>query len=223
MTDTYGAGAEFIQLLRHVAVRAGQPAHEPAPTLDFSNISFVSADALIADLVAAGSVDIRRGHAAVHARRAGLERRAELLDHDRVDRDGLPDSGQGAIQAPTFTALEGYIATTIFIQGLLNASGPIHADSMIPALETLPNLSLGLGATAGFSASNHQYPRLGLGHDPRPRRLVQGHVLLDRRYLDGAAGHLPAVRVAAQNATLPVIAAPPASGVIATGSRAPNA
>jgi hypothetical protein len=60
-------------------------------------------------------------------------------------------------EMPGFTSLEGYLSTRVFIAGLLAHSGPFTPDGLIPDFENLPDLSLGIGGNAGFSASNHQY------------------------------------------------------------------
>ena len=60
-------------------------------------------------------------------------------------------------ETPGFTSLEGYIDARVFIAGLLAHQGPFTPDSLITAFETLPNLSLGIGANAGFGPANHQY------------------------------------------------------------------
>ena len=59
--------------------------------------------------------------------------------------------------APNFTSLEGYVAAKIFIAGLQNHQGPFLPDNLVSSFENLPDLSLGLGAGAGFSKENHQY------------------------------------------------------------------
>ena len=58
---------------------------------------------------------------------------------------------------PGFTSLEGYVAARVFIAGLLAHQGPFTAESLVSTFEQLPDLSLGIGATSGFSPDNHQY------------------------------------------------------------------
>jgi protoheme ferro-lyase len=62
---------------------------------------------------------------------------------------------------PSFTSLEGYISARVFIAGLLQHPGPFVAGDpdakLVHSFESLPELSLGLGATSNFSATNHQY------------------------------------------------------------------
>jgi hypothetical protein len=58
---------------------------------------------------------------------------------------------------PSFTSLEGYIDTRVFIAGLLANKGPFTPQSIVTALESLPDLSLGLGPSNGYSSMNHDY------------------------------------------------------------------
>ncbi|HEY1552805.1 MAG TPA: ABC transporter substrate-binding protein [Kofleriaceae bacterium] len=155
MTDVYSAGSQFIQLLRQWQYGATGPGDKVI--LYFSNISFVDGNALASDLKNAGSYTTPSG--------------SKPYTQDVLVSNVVPNYTTSTIQIVTnynklaaaaaqpagFTALEGYLSTNIFIQGLLNTTGAITPDTMIPALENLPNLSLGLGATAGFSSTNHQY------------------------------------------------------------------
>ena len=60
-------------------------------------------------------------------------------------------------ETPSYTSLEGYIAARVFIAGLDAHKGPFTAASLVDTFEKLPDLGLGIGATSGFSANNHQY------------------------------------------------------------------
>ena len=66
-----------------------------------------------------------------------------------------PSSGSG--NSPSFTSLEGYIAARVFIAGLDAHRGPFTPEALIQSFEALPDLGLGIGATSGFAATNHQY------------------------------------------------------------------
>jgi len=152
MTDVYSSGAEFIQLIRQWQFGTGGPGMKL--NLHFSNISFVGADALAQALHNAGNAP------------NGMPFTQDVLVSQVVPNyqtntaeivTSYNKLAQSAGEPGNFTALEGYIATKIFVEGLLQVNGPVTPDSMIPALENLPNLSLGLGATAGFSSTNHQY------------------------------------------------------------------
>jgi hypothetical protein len=60
-------------------------------------------------------------------------------------------------ETPGFTSLEGYVSARVFIAGLLAHVGPFTPDSLISTFENLPDLSLGLGASSGFSPADHDY------------------------------------------------------------------
>ncbi len=156
MTDTYGAGADFITLLRQWQYDGGDTTlNKPANLkLYFSNVSFVGPNALSDRLVMAGNFT------------SGMPMTtdvtvSQVVPNYQSDTSDIVVAYNKAIAAagdtPGFTSLEGYIATKIFIAGLLDHDGPITPDALIDAFENLPNLSLGIGAAAGFSAMNHQY------------------------------------------------------------------
>ena len=58
---------------------------------------------------------------------------------------------------PGFTSLEGFVAARVFIAGLIAHKGPFTPDALVQTFEALPDLSLGIGASSGFSPTNHQY------------------------------------------------------------------
>jgi hypothetical protein len=58
---------------------------------------------------------------------------------------------------PSFTSLEGYISARVFIAGLMAHKGPFDPDALVDTFEHLPDLSLGIGASSGFTPDNHQY------------------------------------------------------------------
>jgi hypothetical protein len=167
MTDTYGAGSQFIRLLRQWQFQSDQSTTTGCANagtrlkLYFSNVSFVGPNALLGDLTAAPQT--------VDASVAGLGQMpytqdvvvSQVVPNYQSDQSDVVVAynkliAQNGVQ-PGFTSLEGYIATRVFIAGLLAHQGPFTPDSLISDFENLPDLSLGLGATAGFSPANHQY------------------------------------------------------------------
>jgi ABC-type branched-subunit amino acid transport system substrate-binding protein len=58
--------------------------------------------------------------------------------------------------APTFGALEGYIATRIFLQALQNISGEINRASILEGLEKLGKFDIGLNIPLEISRKEHQ-------------------------------------------------------------------
>lgn len=170
MTDTYGAGGDFI-----IALRNWQFANDSQQTnlmkatrlkLVFSNISFVGANALSDKLVEAGTVP-----------NSGIPYTqdvvvSQVVPNYQSDSSDVVTSYNRLIAdkgiAPSFTSLEGYVAARVFIAGLMSHKGPFTPDRLVSTFEQLPDLSLGIGATSGFSASNHQYSNSVWGTSIQP-------------------------------------------------------
>jgi len=159
MTDTYGAGGTFIQALRAWQFDGQQTGLDKPNRLKlyFSNVSFVGPNALSDRLVTAGTVATPNGPMPltqdVYV--------SQVVPNYQSDTSDVVVAYNRLIAAagatPSFTSLEGYIDARVFIAGLLSHQGPFTPDSLIGAFETLPNLSLGIGANAGFGPANHQY------------------------------------------------------------------
>lgn len=155
MTDTYGAGAQFIQLLRQWQFD-GQQTTLMKPTrlkLYFSNVSFVGPNALSDRLVQAGSISGMPYTQDVVV--------SQVVPNYQSDSSDVVASYNKLIAAGgdtgDFTSLEGYISARVFIAGLAKHEGPFTPDALITTFEGLPDLGLGIGATSGFAATNHQY------------------------------------------------------------------
>ena len=158
MTDTYGAGADFIQTLR-TWQWDGQatPANKATRLkLFFSNVSFVGANALADRLKAAGKVPLSGDNYFtdnVVVSQVVPNYQSDSSDVVSAYNKLIAQSGA----APSFTSLEGYIAARVFIAGLDAHKGPFTSASIVDSFEKLPDLGLGIGATSGFSSTNHQY------------------------------------------------------------------
>jgi len=159
MTDTYGAGADFI-----VALRTWQYANDSQQTslmkatrlkLYFSNVSFVGPNSLSDRLKAEGMVP----NATIAFTQDVVV--SQVVPNYQSDSSDVVTTYNSLIAAkgaqPSFTSLEGYVAARVFIAGLLAHQGPFTPESLVPTFEALPDLSLGIGATSGFSSTNHQY------------------------------------------------------------------
>ncbi|MBA3392565.1 MAG: ABC transporter substrate-binding protein [Deltaproteobacteria bacterium] len=161
MTDTYGAGAQFIHELRtwQYANDSQQGTLDKANRLKlhFSNVSFVGPNALSERLVALGSVATPSGQRPF----TDSVLVSQVVPNYQSDSSEVIASYNRLIAMkgvqPGFTSLEGYISTRVFIAGLLAHQGPFTPDALVKTLEQLPDLSLGLGASSGFSPANHQY------------------------------------------------------------------
>ncbi len=162
MTDTAGAGAAFIKALRdwQYADDAEQNTLNKANRLRiiFSNLSFVGPDALADNLIAAGTTN---GVATKpYTEDVVVSQVVPNYDDDQSvvvnDYNSLSDA---AGFDRSFTALEGYISMRVFIAGLKNHAGSFDPNKLVSTFENLPELSLGLGATAGFTPNDHQYSK----------------------------------------------------------------
>ncbi len=56
---------------------------------------------------------------------------------------------------PTFGALEGYIASRIFLKALNGVKGPFTRESIVDALEGLDSFDIGLGEPLHLGKTNH--------------------------------------------------------------------
>jgi ABC-type branched-subunit amino acid transport system substrate-binding protein len=161
MTDTYGAGAAFIEGLRTWQFAEGIEQDELQKaerlTLYFSNVSFVGPNALADRLVAAGTIATPTGEMpfteGVVVSQVVPNYQSDTSEtvtaYNRLIKEGN--------HTASFTSLEGYIAARVFIAGLEAHQGPFDPKTLIATFERLPDLSLGIGASSGFSSSNHQY------------------------------------------------------------------
>lgn len=157
MTDTYGAGATFIRLMREWQFNDEPPEGKHNLKIYFSNLSFVGANALAERLVSSGSIDTPNGPMPatqdVYVSQVVPNYQSDSSDVVVEYNRRITATGQ----APSFTSLEGYVDARIFIAGLTAHQGPFTPDSLIATFESLPGLVLGIGANSGFSATSHQY------------------------------------------------------------------
>ncbi len=173
MTDVYSPGATYIKGLKDwlYANDAQQPTLQKAKRLSlfFSNVSFVGPDALANELKRLGSVSKPNGETEAYSRRVFV---SQVVPNYATDQNEIVTEYRRLIAAsgasPSFTSLEGFLAGRLFIEGLKANKGPFTPDNMVTAFESLPALNLALGASAGFSATNHQYSQSvwGTGIEP---------------------------------------------------------
>jgi branched-chain amino acid transport system substrate-binding protein len=170
MTDTYGAGGDFIKLLRtwQFANDSQQTSLSKATRLKlyFSNVSFVGPNALSDKLVEAGMVPnggIPFTDSVVVSQvvpNYQNDQSEVVVAYNRL----IAEAGA----TPSFTSLEGYVAARVFIAGVEAHKGPFTPESLVATFETLPDLSLGIGATSGFSPTSHQYSNSVWGTSIQP-------------------------------------------------------
>jgi ABC-type branched-subunit amino acid transport system substrate-binding protein len=167
MTDTYGPATAFIQGIRdwQYANDAEQQQNQKASrlTLYFSNVSFVGPNTLAARLKEAGTVQTPVG---AKAYSDGVFVSQVVPNYESDNSDGVASYKRALVasgQSPSFTSLEGYLSARIFVAGLAAHVGPFTPGALIATYESLPPLNLGLGATAGFSATDHNYSKSVFG------------------------------------------------------------
>jgi branched-chain amino acid transport system substrate-binding protein len=174
MTDTYGPGAVFIQGLRdwQFANDSQQTSLQKATRLKlyFSNVSFVGPNALAGRLKMAGTVSTPNGP--MPYTQDVLV--SQVVPNYQSDSSDIVSNyrqligNASGMPAMSFTSLEGYVDARIFIAGLLNHQGPFTADSIVSSFESLPDLSLGLGPSDGYSSTNHNYLKSVWGTSIQP-------------------------------------------------------
>ena len=160
MTDTYGAGTGFVTALRNWQFdgMTGATGKDTRLKLDFSNVSFVGPNALASNLATAPKVNCTGALCPTGQMSMTQDVTvSQVVPNYETDTSDIVTQYNKLIAAnmaaPTFTSLEGYLDGRIFIAGLLAHNGPFTPDSLINTFENLPDLSLGIGATAGFQST----------------------------------------------------------------------
>lgn len=163
MTDTYGPAASFITGLRQWQFandeEQAQNHKGTRLTLHFVNVSFVGPNALAERLRDAGELETSSGPLPYtdHVLVSQVVPNYESDESDVVKDYKARVAAAG--ESPGFTSLEGYAAARIFIAGLLAHEGALTPEALVSTFEGLPELSLGLGAQAGFSTDDHDYSK----------------------------------------------------------------
>jgi ABC-type branched-subunit amino acid transport system substrate-binding protein len=160
MTDTYGPATAFITAVRDWQYQEGNLAASRLKLL-FSNVSFVGPNALSERLLMAGSAQTSSGSKpyseGVYVSQVVPNYQNDSGDLVRSYRAALESDGTGLTES--FTSLEGYLTARVFVAGLVAHRGRYTPDALIGTFEHLPELALGIGASAGFSAESHQYSK----------------------------------------------------------------
>jgi branched-chain amino acid transport system substrate-binding protein len=167
MTDTYGPATKFIRGIRdwQYANDAEQNTNQKATrlTIYFSNVSFVGPNSLASRLVDAGKVNTPQGSKPYSD---GVFVSQVVPNYQTDNSDAVHEYKKALDVAgldPSFTSLEGYLATRVFVAGLAAHKGPFTPDALITTFEHLPPLNLGLGASSGFAPDNHNYSKSVFG------------------------------------------------------------
>jgi ABC-type branched-subunit amino acid transport system substrate-binding protein len=167
MTDTYGPATRFIR-----GVRDWQYANDPEQqsinkarrlTIYFSNVSFVGPNSLATRLRDAKTVNTPDGPRPY----AGGVFVSQVVPNYESDQSEAVRDYRGLLAkaglTPSFTSLEGYLTGRVFVAGLLRHKGAFTPTELVATFESLPPLSLGFGAAAGFSADDHDYSKSVFG------------------------------------------------------------
>jgi len=162
MTDTYGAANDFIRRLRDWQFTDDTQQNTLGTAtrlkLYFSNVSFVGPNTLSSRLLDSPKTYNTPTGPVAYADGVVVSQVVPNYQNDTSDvvtryNQLIEEAGK----EKGFTSLEGYIAARVFIAGLERHVGPFTPQTLVDAFETLPDLGLGIGATSGFTASNHQY------------------------------------------------------------------
>jgi ABC-type branched-subunit amino acid transport system substrate-binding protein len=138
MVGTYKPVTEFIRQIR-----------DANRELTFTNVSFVGSEAL-----AEGLKELGQGYAdgvivtqVVPPIDSGA---SVVLKYRELLAKYFPN------ERPSFTSLEGYIATTVFVEGLKRAGPDPTTEKMIDALESIRDFDIGIGAPITLNGNEHQ-------------------------------------------------------------------
>ena len=156
MTDTYAPALSFLQAVR--TWQYADPDRASRLAITFSNVSFVGPNSLATRLTAAGTIPNSNG--VPFGQDVVI---SQVVPNYQDDPGDIVTSYRQAIEAvgasPTFTSFEGYVAARVFVAGLLAHQGEFTPEALIATFEATPEVSLGLGASSGFSAASHNYSR----------------------------------------------------------------
>ncbi len=138
MVAPYRPAALFIEKLKDLG-------YEPI----FTNVSFVGSTALASELKQLGP-KYPAGVIVTQVVPPIDSSATEVLRY----RDELAKYFKG--EKPDFVSLEGYLATSVLMEGFRRAGKNPTTESLIDALESIHGLDLGIGAPINYGLSEHQ-------------------------------------------------------------------
>jgi branched-chain amino acid transport system substrate-binding protein len=138
MTATTRPAAKFIE-----------KTHDLFPGMIYTNMSIAGATALAEELKLLGprfteNVIVTQSVPAV----SGYS--SEVLEFKTALAKYFPGA------TPDYISLEGFVAANVLIDALKRCGPQLDSEKLVEALESTRNLDLGLGASVGFSRSDHQ-------------------------------------------------------------------
>lgn len=138
MVGTYKPTAKFIQRLR-------DKGRSPL----FASVSFVGSEALAEELRTLGPT-YAEGVIVSQVVPHPESQSSLVIKYRQALAKYFPE------QQPSFGSLEGFIAASLLVEGLRRNTGPLTADGVVDALESIQNLDLGTGAPLSYGPSRHQ-------------------------------------------------------------------
>ena len=138
MVGTYKPVTEFLRQIK-----------DAERDLIFTNVSFVGSEALADGLRELGP-KYTEGVIVTQVVPPIDSHASVVLKYHELRTKYFPN------ERPSFTSLEGYISTALFVEGLKRAGDNPTTEKMIDALESIRHFDLGTGAPLSFGQSEHQ-------------------------------------------------------------------
>jgi serine/threonine protein kinase/ABC-type branched-subunit amino acid transport system substrate-binding protein len=138
MVATYEPAARFIQQVKDAGL-----------DVIFTNVSFVGSEALAENLRKMGP-KYTEGVIVTQVVPMFTSNATGVLRYKEDMRTFNPS------ETPGFVSLEGYIAASIFVEGLKNAGVNLTSETLVEGLEKIHDLDRGIGAKITFGPSDHQ-------------------------------------------------------------------
>jgi ABC-type branched-subunit amino acid transport system substrate-binding protein len=138
MVPTYKPAAKFVKLLKDAGLE-----------IPFAVVSFVNSEALVQEFKALG---------VAYANDVLV---TQVVPYFKYVTHGLneyePCMRRYIGDKPlSFTSLEGYLAASIFVEGLRKAGPDLTTEGLVDTLEGLQNVDVGIGTRLGFRPNDHQ-------------------------------------------------------------------
>ena len=138
MVASYRAAARFIEKM-----------HDIAPSMIFSNVSFVGSTSLADELMLMGP-KYANGVIVTQVVPAVDSYASAIIDYKAALQKYFPG------EKPDYVSLEGYVSANLLINALKQAGPQLDTEKVVAALELLQNVDMGVGTIMNFGRSDHQ-------------------------------------------------------------------
>jgi branched-chain amino acid transport system substrate-binding protein len=138
MVPTYRAAAKFIEKTRDLY-----------PTMIYTTVSFVGSTALADELMLLGP-RYAKGAIVTQVVPAVDSYASTILKYKTALAKYFPGV------PPDYVSLEGYVASSLLLEGLKRAGRQLDTEKLVEALETVRDFDMGLGAPISFGPTEHQ-------------------------------------------------------------------